>query len=284
VKAIAIFIPLVLLCSCRTDTIVNTDIQQNTIALLDTVNNPIKVNVGDSWLFRSNIFNRGLRAATGAPDTITAYYFMKAVKDTIINENKFTVIECKSRWIDKDSIIVSFGRSAIHSDSLSVFEIYFPIKGPRTTETVFARAATIASANPDSLMQYFINDSLNIEGAFTPIRFPLKKDSLMPFRSITMKDAEIRMCKYMGQEEIETPLGKKMAWKFTHILPDYYPTGYSITSWVGVDGLLKRQQSPIETSVIDSTGKAISIQTSNIKEYLGKQDIQEDTLIPWGKK
>jgi len=283
-KAITIAIPLALLCSCHTDTIVNTDIQQNTIALLDTVNNPIKVNVGDSWLFRSNMFNKGLRAATGAPDTITTYHFMKAVKDTIINENKFTIIECKSRWIDQDSIIISYGRSAIHSDSSSVFEIDFSIKGPSSTETAFARAATVASANADSLMHYFINDSLNIDDAITPIRFPLKKDSLMPLRNISMKGAEIRMCKYMGQEEVETPLGKKMAWKFTHILPDYYPKGYAITSWVGIDGVLRRQQSPIETFVNDSTGKTVSIQTSIIREYLGKQDIQEDTLIPWGKK
>jgi len=265
----------ILLCACDPE---STTVPAPTIP---TTNNPVLIKVGDSWLYRRLFINQGLRLATGAPDTIYGYKFVQAIKDTVIQQLPFLVLEATVRDIDKDVIKLTKTRTAMHVESDALIEISLD-----TVVTSFAGGAVfgrVAASNPtDSLIAKLTADSLHIFDVITPIRFPLTVGDTQTYRNTTTSRAGALSHIYEGQQTLTIQGRQVSAWKFKGILPSSFSKSVTLTDWIGIGGLLRREIQYGTSSMIDSSGNSRTIVTSELIEYLGPQDIDASSIKPWG--
>jgi hypothetical protein len=267
------------LCACDKDAAVSPSINTAPIATLDTVINPIKINIGDSWLYRRLAINQGTRQVIGVPDTLVSYKYVRVIKDTTIHQLPFLIFEAKVRDIEQKAIRVTQNRSALHIMPDAFIEICLD-----TITNSFASTMMLGrTVETDSIVTKLVSDSLQIFDVMTPIRFPLSKGDTQSFRKTRTSRAYPISQIYEGQEIIKNQGQSVSAWKFTRIFPAFFSKSITMHQWIGIKGLLRTEINWGTSELIDSLDQSHSIISSELIEYIGTQDVDESALKPWGK-
>jgi hypothetical protein len=275
--------------------------ENNPIASLSLNHNSIQMEVGDSWLYRLTFINAGLHSKGLLPDTLAAYSFFQATSDTIMNSLEYLIIEGRDYNIEKDSISIIKKKFAIHfSDSfVSSYEFNTGMKESEYMSGVLKTSiipATLTKSNFGTsilkriLMKKLLSAMNYDTSAFfdyvTPIRYPLKKDSIYVYRDSVDPRGNLNVRrKFLGIESVDVAAGTFEAYKFEFLTREYLGIDSIIlVDWIGENGLVKRYFRSSNT-LSDEDGRAIdSCTTYQIDEYAGSRDINPDTLIPWGRK
>jgi hypothetical protein len=242
---------------------------------------PVKIKVGDTWLYRRMFINEGLRKATGVPDTIDSYRFIRATGDTQIEDMPFILLEIRDRDRDKDSVFITQSRCAVHVGDSVLIQISLSKPKSGFMGELFGR---VAGNSIDSLLQRIGQDTQNVFDVVTPLRFPLRPGQLQTYRTSGIGMNEMRSLRYLGEEHVTTPAGSVLGWKFEMIMPDYFPKDVRYFQWIGPHGLLKYHVYGGVSTITkenSASGRLDSIVNSEIVEYMGTEDISEDTLHPW---
>lgn len=236
---------------------------------------PVSLPLGQGWLYRQESIMTGLRALTGEPDTVVSYQYFRAEKDTVMDSLVWRVVSTRHRFVGKDSVWKSQGRSAFHWSLSGLTE-----KVLRSTGFQAGAFGRIAASGAEL-------DTTGVTDLVTPLAFPLQKDSIYTWRTWTARGSSVVRRKYLGTEAIATSQGKVSAWKFSWLTEEYLPAtvAFKITDWVDKSGLLRKESDYGYGSVTDVDGQEIGKvrQLMNIWR-VGSQDISEDTLVPWGRR
>ncbi|MGA2508241.1 MAG: hypothetical protein ABSF80_12275 [Chitinispirillaceae bacterium] len=270
----------------------------NPVDSLPLDRNGIVMQVGDSWLYRQRFINVGLHDTTLLPDTIAGYSYFQATKDTTIDAMDYLIIEGRDYEVDKDSIHICKKRSAVHfSDSLlSMYEFNTGDAG-YLSGVMKAAVSTVhvTRANYGTLImkKMFLAKLLTTTSYDTsvfydfvyPIIYPLTPDSTYLYRDYSDPWGNSYMRrKFCGVETIQVPAGIFPAYKFEYLLSGL-PDSESLYDWVGLHGLLKRSSYIPNNMICDDLGVPVdSCSSYDIYELIGKNDIDPDTLVPWGRR
>jgi len=236
---------------------------------------PVTLPLGQGWLYRQESIMPGLRALTGEPDSVVSYQYFLAEKDTVMDELVWRVVSTRRRFVGKDSIWKSQGRSAFHWSASGLTEKVLRSTGFQAG--VFGRVA----ASGVEL------DTAGVVDLVTPLAFPLRKDSVYAWRTWTARGASVVRRKYLGTETVTTPQGPASAWKFSWLTEEYLPATvtFKITDWVDESGLLRKESDYGYGSVTDVDGQEIGRVRQLMSTWrVGPTDILEDTLVPWGRR
>jgi len=269
--------------------------------LLPTDKNPIEFKVGDSWLYKRYFINEGIREILNVPDTLVGYSYFEISKDTLIDSLEYLVVEGKDYEISMETIDVYKRRMAYHiSDSLiteyefreSDFGFLSGLMKRQNTEvtktwrnnysTVYCKNLTLAK-----ILKSTDYDTSVFRDFTFPIRFPLVLNEPFVYRPEGDPSGNGYYRKmYTGQEEIRTDAGQFQCYVLEYLVKEALSVDDIIfTDYVSNKGLVKRYMNTgmntFEVS-IDSTSD--SLQGYDIMFYIGTEDINPDTLIPWGQR
>jgi hypothetical protein len=242
--------------------------------------NSVSLKIGDTRLYRRLFLQEGVRKATGEPDTLYAYKFVKVIGDTQINGMNFFLLESRVRDIEKDSIRINILHSAIHVDDSSVIEVKLS-KNWMQAGIGSALFGRIAATPTDSTMVRIAKDSIGVFDVVSPLRFSLRVGDVYTYRCEGIAGNMALQRRYLGMETVETVDGNRNAWKFATVPLDYFPKGMSAIYWFEEQGLLKFRVDQPAGWVHNFYGDSLWLHVAEQVEYMGTKDISEDTLYPW---
>jgi hypothetical protein len=120
-----------------------------------------------------------------------------------------------------------------------------------------------------------------------PMIFPLIRDSIYVYRDSGYSRGNLYYRrKFLGIEDVKISIGTFQAYKWEWMTKEaLLVDSIYFYDWIGVNGLLKRYVDCGRTTISDSLGTTTAILRSwDIMELIGSQDIDIDTLKPWGKQ
>jgi hypothetical protein len=290
-----IAIAILLFCACIAD-------KNNPISKLPLDHNGIQMKVGDSWLYRNTWIFEGLQPRDSLPDTLVMNYtYCYAEKETTIDSKKFLIINGREYNIDKDTVDIYKGKFAIHfSDSaISMLTIdlgnnhddFKSVFKTTTKNMQFERKkyGKKISIN-NKLFADYRNYLYGVKDFVYPIIYPLIQDSIYDYRDssiINWKQSLPMHRKFCGIETVNIPAGTFEAYKFDLLWKEnFFDTivDDSVQSfdWIGAHGLLKHYS--YESKAIITYINTDTCPMYGIYEFIGSNDINPDTIVPWGKK
>lgn len=276
----------------------NSEKHDNPMAPLPLDHNTISMKVGDSWLFQRQFINNPDSGTFDFPDTLIGYSYFSATKDTIINGKNFLIIDGRDYEVEKDTISIFKKRSAIHlGDTVLMYEFNTGDWGfmsglmkQKAVKPTLSKSNYGTSILKKILLQKLLASSGYDTSVYCdfvyPMVFPFIKDSAYVYRDSGDPRGNFYYRKrFLGTEIISTKLGQFQAYKIEYLTKEslgidsilYY-------DWVGLNGLLKRYVDCGHNEISDSLGNTTGrVRTYDISELIGRQDINPDTLKPWGK-
>jgi len=286
---------LVVLLSCETYNV------EDAHSLLPTDKNPIEFNIGDSWLYKRYFINVGLKANFDLPDTLVGYSFFKVTKDTVINSLNYYIVEGKDYEVGKDEVVICKKRQAYHLSDSGVSEYTFkdsedgyisgimkvgntqPLRfNKKTYSTMWCKQAMLAK-----LMTNTNYDATVFKDFTYPIRFPLNTIEPYIYRDEGDPSGNSYYRKrYTGQEKMETAAGIFTCYVLEWLTKEAFSANdITFIDYVSRKGLIKRYIDGGVSEVQDSLGNPLdSLHNYDITVYVGTEDIDADTLLPWGKR
>jgi hypothetical protein len=296
-RMIVFGITLVLLVACDKKGL------DNPVSALSLDHNSIQMKIGDSWLYRQTFVNAGLTAESLIPDTLTGYSFFQVKKDTTIDSKSFLIVEGRDYEIEKDSVQISRNKFGIYfSDSIITMYVF----RTESSEAGYSTGVMKSAASQPYLTRNNFGTSILKKIAFcklanalafdsspfwdfvTPVCFPLVKDSIYVYRDSGSPTGHMKVRRrFSGIESVQVPAGVFESYKFEWLTNEYFSSTDSVSyyDWVGNNGLLKRYAYFPKSVIADELGTPVdSCPSYQLYELMGKNDINPDTLIPWGKR
>lgn len=277
----------------------NNEEHDNPVAPLPLDHNSISMKIGDSWLFQRQFINIPDSGTINFPDTLIGYSYFSVTKDTIINGKNYLIIDGKDYDIGKDSISIYKKRSAIHlGDTVLMYE--FNTGNMGYMSGLMKRQAnrfTLSESNyGTSILKKILLQKLIVTSGYDtsvyydfvyPMVFPLVNDSAYVYRDTGDPRGNLFYRKrFIGTENISTKLGQFQVYKLEYLAKEAIGIDSMLFyDWVGLNGLLKRYIDGGHSDITDSLGITTArIRNYDISELIGRNDINPDTLKPWGRK
>ena len=275
----------------------NSDKHDNPVAPLPLDHNVINMKVGDSWLFQRQFINIPDSGTIDFPDTLTGYSYFEATKDTAIEGKQFLIIAGRDYEIEKDSIVIYKKRSAIHlGDTVLMYEFNTGDWGfmsglmkRQTTSVSLSKMNYGTTVLKKRMLQKLLVSSgydTSVYYDFVyPMVFPLIEDSAYVYRDSGDARGNLFYRKrFLGTENITIHLGQFESYKFEYMANEALGIDSILFyDWVGLNGLLKRYVDGGYSDISDTLGNVTArVRTFDISELIGRNDIDPDTLRPWG--
>lgn len=267
----------------------------NANPLLPTNESPIDFEIGDSRLYRRTMANIGIEIGS-IPDTLTSYSYFEVVKDTVIDSREFFIVEGWDYETGMDSIHIYEKRYAYHISSDTLIEYAFNnfskgfVSGLLKTG---AGGGADLKYNTKAVREYILGkatrramyDTTVFFDMVYPIVFPLQIDTPYVYRKANNPDGHLYYRKkYKGQETVEVPAGSILCYVLEWMATEAFQAqGISLIDYVSVEGLIKRSIR-VEAEALSDSGSLFtdSIPYHETFELLGYENIDPDTLKPWG--
>ncbi|MFH0921869.1 MAG: hypothetical protein V1913_16095 [Fibrobacterota bacterium] len=240
--------------------------------VIDAPHNTLRFTVGQKWNYTHTMINK-TDSGCGAfllPETLCSFINYSAVKDTLISNDTFIIVEgvCYQPYVPVDQSVHS--RVAIHFGLDSVRVLAF--KGFAFIEGLLkAHAADVITAY----------DTATYNDLFYPVIFPLSANTSWYYRPANDPRGNFAMRKtYLGLESITTSAGTfnafKTRWELEEALAIQNITRYD---WTTEAGLIRRVT---DYGIIDMTNEVGEIigkfYAIDYTEYCGAYNIDPDTL------
>lgn len=283
-----------LLISCGSDK------TNNPVSSLPLDYNTIQMSVGDSWLFQRRLINTPVSGVVEVPDTVVSYSYFSATKDTSIDGKTYIIIDGRNYEIEKDTVLVLRKRSAIHlGDTVLMYEFNTGSINDWSSD-LLKRQMTSAHWTPSHAGSFLFSEmqihKMSVAASYDtsvfydfvyPVVFPLTQDSAYVYRDAGDPRGSLYYQKrFLGTENVETPLGQFPTYKFEYLVNESMGVdSMQILDWVGVNGVVKRYMNLGYTIFGDSLGNTTGRMKSEFYlDWIGKNDIDPDTLKPWGRQ